>query len=114
LKNVPQPSFIVFLCKFLFYYLFLLTFFGYYRKMVQPLELHGMTDLEFCEKLILKSDEEFEAWMAGLGLINGSKACDHCQEPMRDRTQNRYRYWICENIGCRYGPTNQNKPTKGF
>ena len=40
--------------------------------------------------------------MAGLGLINGSKACDHCQEPMRDRTQGRYRYWICENIGGIY------------
>jgi hypothetical protein len=81
--------------------------------MVQPLALHEMNYFELCDKLRLP-DEEFEGWMKALGLIDSSMTCDRCQEPMRDAKQGRDRYWIYEKRECRFGPTNQNKPMKGF
>ena len=81
--------------------------------MVQPLALHEMNYFELCDKRRLP-DEEFEEWMKALGLIHSSMTCDRCQEPMRDAKQGRGRYWICEKRECRFGPTNQNKPMKGF
>jgi hypothetical protein len=81
--------------------------------MVQPLELHEMTLFELFEKLRLQ-DDEFEEWMANLGLLHSSMLCAHCHQPMQDKMDGAKRVWKCERLDCRFGPTSQNKSKMGF
>ena len=81
--------------------------------MVQPLELHEMNSLEFFNKLRMP-DDEFEEWMANLGLLHSAMLCDNCHQPMHDKMHGRNRKWICERQGCRFGPSSKDKPEKGF
>ena len=81
--------------------------------MVQPLELHEMNMAEFYEKLRLQ-DDEFEEWMAGLGLLHSTVLCDNCHQPMKDKMHGRTRNWVCERGECRSEPTTQTLPKKGF
>ena len=81
--------------------------------MVQPLELHEMNSLEFFNKLRMP-DDEFEEWMANLGLLHSAMLCKNCHQPMHDKMHGRNRKWICERQGCRFGPSSKDKPEKGF
>ena len=65
-------------------------------------ELQGMRILDLAEKIRL-SDEDFEQWLVGLGLLHGRQECERCGENMALEKYKDGQRWVCNKRACRGG-----------